>query len=140
MAISKCSAILFVAISCVVAVSCNNNDSPSIIDETFFLTLKTQFEYAEGGSFPINLVIIADLRGSISGSLPDGEPVVFSSSGGSFENGQPQIEELTSEGSATAILQIIAPGMYEINVAFDKASAATVALTVSEDGEAVFNN
>jgi len=59
---------------------------------------------------------------------PDGSVLVFSSSGGLFDNSLTQIELETSDGWAIAQLKIDLPGTYEVEVAYPEQSCSAVSV------------
>ena len=132
-------ALVIVGIICVSAVGCSDNEVPNIIDDSFhFSKMSMEIDTHVPGELPLFVMITVELRGKISGSFPpDGELVVFESSGGSFENGQLQTNREMNDGTATASLQIETPGSYELTVSYETAQRTTM-MSVSVTGEVSF--
>ena len=131
--------LVIVGIICVSAVGCSDNEVPNIIDESFYFSkMSLEIDTHFAGEFPLIVMITVELRGKISGSFPpDGELVVFESSGGSFENGQLQTTREMNDGTATASLQIETSGSYELMVSYETTQTTTI-LSVSVTGEVSF--
>ena len=131
--------LVIIGIICVSAVGCSDNEVPNIIDESFhFSKMSLEIDTHVAGEFPLIVMITVELRGRISGSFPpDGELVIFESSGGSFENGQLQTNREMNDGTATASLQVETSGSYDLTVSYETAQRTTT-LSVSITGEVSF--
>ncbi|MCU0305598.1 MAG: hypothetical protein MUC56_16205 [Thermoanaerobaculales bacterium] len=84
------------------------------------------------GDVPVLVSIRADVINLTDGRRPaDGAAVAFSSSGGAFPNGEPEIELVTSAGHAITELLIALPGTYRVEVAYpDESCTAAAEFTI----------
>lgn len=57
---------------------------------------------------------------------PDGSPVVFNTSGGSYPNGLTEIELGTVEGRAITELEIQLPGTYQVEIEYPQGSCTVI--------------
>jgi hypothetical protein len=80
------------------------------------------------GDVPVLVSIRADVINLTDGRRPaDGAAVVFTSSGGAFPNGDPEIDLTTSAGRAETELLIRLPGTYRVEVEFPQESCTAAA-------------
>jgi hypothetical protein len=78
---------------------------------------------------PVSVAIQGDAINLSNGERPrDGAVLVFSASGGSFNNGLTEIELESFGGRAVAELEIVLPGTYEVEVAYPEQSCSAVAV------------
>jgi hypothetical protein len=82
------------------------------------------------GSYPVYIEIEGQVINLTDGGRPqDGAILLFSTSGGSYENGLTEIEKGMAAGKAVSTLQIDGPGRYEVSVEYVDQSC-TVSTTV----------
>jgi hypothetical protein len=76
---------------------------------------------------PVFISIQADVINLTDGHRPpDGSVVVFTSSGGSFVNGETEIDLATVGGRAVTELEIRLPGTYEVTIEYPQESCTVV--------------
>lgn len=76
---------------------------------------------------PVFISIQADVINLTDGRRPpDGSVMVFTTSGGSFVNGQSEIELATVDGRVVTELEIRLPGTYEVTIEYPQESCTVV--------------
>lgn len=76
---------------------------------------------------PVFISIQADVINLTDGDRPpDGSVMVFTTSGGSFVNGQTEIELATAGGRVVTELEIRLPGTYEVTIEYPQESLTVV--------------
>jgi len=76
---------------------------------------------------PVLISIRADVINLTDGERPaDGSILIFTSSGGAFDNGLTEIELGTVDGTVVTDLEIRSPGRYEVEIEFPQGSCTVL--------------
>lgn len=124
---------LFALLSVVLLAGCGDNStSYPIGDGGWQVVLEAAHISNPGDEYPVFVDISAQVINLTDGARPsDGSILEFTTSGGSYENGTPEIEIGTQAGAAETTLQIDHPGRYQISAEYlEESSTATMVITV----------
>jgi len=107
--------------------ACNDGGPDYPIGEGgWFVSLEVGRIPNAGEGFPVSINIDAQAINLSDGSRPtDGSVLRFESSGGSFENGEAQIDIGMRSGAGGSVLQLDRPGRYEISAEYLDESCVT---------------